>query len=157
MSEQSFTACMPRSWQQAHLDYTEDARVFLNGVTCTVSVLLVLQTTTHLMAFYLGQLEWSSTSRNIHSLTPCLSGYYTTSLINVLTLSMVHGIFLAHLSGLTIFFYDSLQVFFGLHVCLLPLQNPCIFFTQLFSSVLKTRPYHPNPVLLYHCNYITCS
>jgi len=36
-------------------------------------------TATHLTAFYPGQPRWAGTRRNIHSLTSCLCGYYTTS------------------------------------------------------------------------------
>jgi len=36
-------------------------------------------TTTHLTALYPGRRGWAGTRRNIHSLTPCLCGYYTTS------------------------------------------------------------------------------
>ena len=45
-------------------------------------VILFQLTTTHLTALYPGQTGWASIRRNIHSLTPCLCGYYTASLIN---------------------------------------------------------------------------
>jgi len=44
------------------------------------TVFLVTTTTTRLTALYTGRPEWAGTRRNIHSLTPCLCGYYTTSL-----------------------------------------------------------------------------
>jgi len=39
MSEQSFTACMPLLMATSAFRQTEDARVVLNGVTYTVSIL----------------------------------------------------------------------------------------------------------------------
>jgi len=41
-------------------------------------------TATHLMALYQGWPRWAGTRRNIHSLTPWLCDYYTTSLIKLL-------------------------------------------------------------------------
>jgi len=87
--------------------------------------------------------------KNIHSLTPCLCGYYTTSLINFLyflwsTASSLHICWVWHSFSIT-----SLQVSFGLPLGLTPStlkSKP--FFTQSFSSFLKTCPYHLN---LCHC------
>jgi len=74
--------------------------------------------------------------KNIHSLTPCLCRYYTTSLINFL-----HFLWsTAHLSGQSItpsFMWPasmSYTFYFIIHA----------FFTQPFSSLLKKCPYHLN-------------
>jgi len=93
--------------------------------------------------------RWAGSRRNIHSLTPCLCGHYTTSVIDFLHFSTVCSIFLAYLSDLTIFFFDLTPSFlwpasrsytfhFKIHA----------FFTQSFLSFLKTFPYHLN---LCHC------
>jgi len=100
------------------------------------------------MALYPGRSRWAGSRWNIHSLTSCLCGcgYYTTSVINFLHFLLI---FLAYLSDLTIFFFDLTPSFlwpasrsytfhFKIHA----------FFTQSFSSFLKTFPYHLN---LCHC------
>jgi len=45
-------------------------------------------TTTYLTALYPQWSGWAGTRTNIHSLTPCLCGYYTTSLMNYLLYSV---------------------------------------------------------------------
>jgi len=87
------------------------------------------------MAFYPGQRRWAGTRRNIHSLTPCLCGYHTASLISFLHFLQSIA-FPLHIVG-----FDSL--FLWLHskfslACLEVLHLP------LLSTFLRT------------CYFLTC-
>ena len=83
--------------------------------------------------------------RNIHSLTPCLCGYYTTSLINFLHFVLSTASSLHSCGVWRSFSMTSLQVFFGLPLALTPSTSKSVhFFPKSFSSFLKTCPYHLN-------------
>jgi len=122
-------AMLMEEWQldTAETKHITNTRTLSN---CSIKQKLQTKTTTVcLTALYPGRSGWASTRRNMHSLTPCLCGCYTTSLINFLHLLR--------------FIASSLHIFVGsdnlflwphskfslacLYVLHLPLQNPCIF------------------------------
>ena len=96
----------------------------------------------------------SQYQKNIHSLTPCLCGYYTTSLFSY---GPQH--FPCISVGLTIFFYNLAASFLWpasrsyLH---LPVYNACIFSPSNLCPFLKPAPAILTYVV-YHCNYVIYS
>jgi len=106
-------------------------------------------TTSCLTVLYLGWPGWDTTRRNIHSLTPCLCGYYTTSLINFFHFLCSIASYLHICCIGWVFFYDLTPSFLWPALGLTTsTSKSMIFFTQSFSSFLKTCPYYLN---LCHC------
>jgi len=100
------------------------------------------------MALYPGWPGWAATRKDIHSLTPCLCGYYTTSLVNFLyfsqsTASSLHICQVWQSVSIT-----SLQVFFGL---------PPGLTRILTSKSMHFSPSHSHPSCLYHITYVIAS
>ena len=106
--------------------------------------------TNPLTAFYPRWPGSAGTRRNIHSLTPCLFGYYTTSLINSLHFLQSMASFLHICRVWQSFSMTSLLVFLGLPLGLThSISKSMHVFTQPFSPFLKKCS--------YQCNYITYS
>ena len=119
--------------------------------TCNCSWrLLLITTTTHLMALYPGPPGWASTRNNIPALTGYLCGYYSMSSINFIHL--LHSITSSLFGGWDrhSFFTTSLHVFwstfrsYNLHFVI------CAFFVHSFSSFLETCAMPSQPISLDH-------
>ena len=80
------------------------------------------------------RVSWYRYQKNIHSLTHCLSGCYTTSLLNFLHFSAVHSTFLSYLSGQSYLFCNLAPSFlwsasrsYTLHFKIHEFFHPVIF------------------------------